>query len=54
MLMRPLFTKDQVFLKDNGRTNIKPPKNVGKTFAKSFFFLIYKIIKLSKNIQLAA
>ena len=43
--------KDQVFLKDNGRTTIKSLKNVGKIFIKSFF-LIHRIIKLSKHIQL--
>ena len=44
-------SKDQVFLKDNGRKTIKSLKNVGKTFIKSFF-LIQGIIKLSKHIQL--
>ena len=44
-------SKDQVFLKDNGRTTTKSLKNVGKTFIK-YFFLIHRIIKHSKHIQL--
>ena len=45
------IAKDQVLLKDNGRTTIKSLKNVGKTFIRSFF-LIHRIIELSKHIQL--